>query len=318
LQYAVIGKARGDYWDAVERGTRAAAQQLHLPARSVAFYAPEREDSAAQILAVERFVAQQVQGIALAPSDARALALAIRQAREAGVWVITFDTDAPDSQRQFCIGTPQSTVGREAGAALLKLMAGRAGKAALGSTLLDDAARGRIAAFKTALDMGGTNAKWTVLDAVNDNLDPTLAAQAVKANLSANKDLAAAFGVYAYNSLAWCRAVRDTQAAQKLVIIGFEVSAESVACLKDGALDALVVPRPYWQGLQSVLALDGLEHNGLIETANALHIDMGAAPAAWVVDMGVDVVSLHGAAGMALADYAAQVDGEHRNRDWQP
>src|SRR5438045_6425952 len=37
VQYAVVGKARGDYWSAIERGTQAAEQSLALPAGSVAF-----------------------------------------------------------------------------------------------------------------------------------------------------------------------------------------------------------------------------------------------------------------------------------------
>jgi ribose transport system substrate-binding protein len=318
VQYAVIGKARGDYWERVERGTQAAAQQLGLPAGSVVFYAPEQEDPAAQILAVERFVAQKVRGIALAPSNPRALDLTIRRAREAGVWLITFDSDAPETQRLFFVGTSQHTIGREAGAALLRLMGERGGKAAVGSTLLDDAARERLTAFKEALGAGRPNSKWTVLDPVNDRHDAAQAAQAAKNSLSANKDLAAAFGLYAYNNLAWCRAVRDAQAAARLTVVGFDLDAESVACLKDGALDAVVVPWPFEQGLQSVLALDGLAHHGLVETAAALHIDTLSAAPDWMVDIGVDVVSLQGAAGMSLAEYAAKLDGEHAARDWQP
>lgn len=55
VRYAVIGKARGGYWDSVEHGALAAERQLGLPSGSVIYTAPEDEDPAAQIVALENF-----------------------------------------------------------------------------------------------------------------------------------------------------------------------------------------------------------------------------------------------------------------------
>jgi ribose transport system substrate-binding protein len=317
LQYALIGKARGEYWASVERGALAAERQLGLPRGSVLYYAPEQDDPAAQILAVERFAAQKVRGIALAPSDSRALEYSIQRARDAGVWLVTFDTDAPDSRRLFFVGTPSQTIGRAAAGALLALLGERGGKVALGSTLLDAAAVERIAAFKDAL-AARPGGKLSVLDASNDRHDSSVALQAARTSIANNKDLVGAFGVYAYNGAAWCRALKDAQATGKIVLIGFEVNTETAGCLKEGALGALLAPRPYDQGLQSVLALDSLARQGLIATMQTYHFDSRRTPDSWVVDVGVDVVSAQGAPGISLADYAARLDGLGVPHEWQP
>ncbi len=315
VRYALIGKARGLYWSNVERGAKATEIQLGLPSGSVVYSAPDQEDPAAQIIAVEEFIARKVRGIAIAPSDARALELSIKQARDAGIWVITFDSDAPNGQRLFFVGTPQRTVGREAASALLKLLGERGGKLALGSTLLDSAAMERINAFREALK---NNNKLTVLDAANDKHDINLAAQLVKTTISANKDLIGAFGVYAYNHLVWCRALKEAGLNGKTALVGFELSNEAADCLKENPLSAVIAPRDYAQGLQSVLALDSLERKGLLSTAAEFNLNTRSARSEWVVDVGVDVISLDGKVGMSLAAYAKNLDELNIPHDWRP
>ena len=274
-------------------------------------------EPAAQILAVERFTAQKVRGIALAPSEPRALEASIQRARDAGVWLITFDTDAPESERLFFVGTPPRTIGLAAAAALLALLGAKGGKVATGSTLLDASAAERIAGFKEGLAArpGGT---LSVLEATNDRQDAALALQAAKASLTANKDLAAAFGVYGYNGAAWCRALKDARVAGKVAAVAVELNAETAGCLKDGTLGALIILRPYEQGVFSVLTLDSLARQGVLATLLAYHVDALRAQDTWVVDAGVETVSARGAPGISLADYAARLDGLGIPHDWQP
>ena len=315
VQYAVIGKARSAYWNQVERGAKVAERELSLPVGSVVFYAPEQEDAAAQIVAFDDFVARRVKGIAIAPSEPRAIELSIQRAREVGVWVITYDSDAPSSQRLFFIGTPQALVGREAADALLMLLGERSGKIALGSTRLDAAAGERIMAFKDAFK---NNKKLNVLDATHDRQDAALAAQTVRAALNANKDLVGAFGVYGYNSLAWCRVLTDVVRTDQIAVVGFDVTNENIECLKSGALDALLAPRPYEQGLRSVEALYSLARKGLLTTLQELGLAARAPQSSWVVNVGLDVISRDGKVGLSLLGYAGKLDGQGVTREWRP
>ncbi len=313
--YAVIAKSRGEYWDAVAQGAQAAAHQLGLPAGRVVFYAPEKEDAAAQIVALESFVARGVRGIAIAPSDPRALELSINRARDAGVWVTTFDTDAPNSRRIFFVATLQRTVGRQAAEALLALLNGRIGAVALGSTLLNGDARARIEGFKAGLQ--GRDGLG-VLDVQDDRQDLAAATRAARAALAGQKNLVGAFGIYGYNGLAWCRAAREASAAARVAIVAFDMTGDTVECLKDGGLDALVSARPYEQGLQSVLALDALAQRGLFSAAEEFQVPVASASEAWVIDAGADVVSLDGRVGQSLADYAAHLSALGVAHAWAP
>lgn len=315
VQYALLGKAQGAYWNQVAHGMKVAEKQLGLPVGSVVFHAPDKEDPAAQIVAFEHFVAQQVKGVAVAPSDARALELSIQRARDAGVWVITFDSDAPNSERQFFVGTPSQVIGQEAAQALLTFLGERTGKIALGSTLLDRAARERITAFKDSVK---ANKKVSVLDATHDRQDANVAMQTARATLATHKDVIGAFGVYGYNSLVWCRVVNEQARTEQIVVVGFDATNEAIECLKNGALDALVAPRPYEQGFQSVMALDSLARKGLLTTISALGFDARAAKAAWILNVGVDVISRDGKVGLSLLGYAGKLDGQGIVREWRP
>jgi ribose transport system substrate-binding protein len=72
--------------------------------------------SEAQIIA--GLVAARVDGIAVSPSSDPAVATAIRAAVDAGVPVVTVDTDAPGSGRAAAIGTNARDFGRALGASL--------------------------------------------------------------------------------------------------------------------------------------------------------------------------------------------------------
>ena len=83
-------------------------------------------------------------------------------------------------------------------------------------------------------------------------------------------------------------------------------------------LDALVVPRALSLGAHTVLALNDLARNGLIATATALKFDLHAPAATWMLDVGVDVISRDGRAGISLGAYAAALDRQMVPHAWSP
>lgn len=313
-QYVLITKGRGEYWDAVAQGAQAAAQELGLPRGSVVTVMPEKEDAAAQIVALESYAARGVRGIAIAPVDPRALELSINKAREAGLWVTTFDSDAANSHRIFFVSTLQRSIGQQSAGAMLALLNGRTGAIALGSTMGGGDAAARIAAFKAGVQNGGL----TIIDGQDDKHDLAAAIQAARGALGAQKELVGAFGVHGYNGLAWCRAVRDGNAAERVAVVAFDVTEETVECLKNGGIDALVSPRPFEQGAQSVLALDALARRGLFEAAQELRVPIGSASDAWLIDTGADVISLDGRVGQSLTEYAAHLKALGVPHTWTP
>jgi ABC-type sugar transport system substrate-binding protein len=93
---AMVVKAKGDaYFEACARGGRKAAKELGA---QFFYEAPVDGSVEEQIEAVNGLVTRRMDAIMIAPHEALALAPALKRARESGVRVITFDTDADEKR----------------------------------------------------------------------------------------------------------------------------------------------------------------------------------------------------------------------------
>jgi ABC-type sugar transport system substrate-binding protein len=92
----MVVKAKGDaYFEACARGGRKAAKELGA---QFFYEAPVDGSVEEQIEVVDGLVTRRMDAIVIAPHEAMALAPALKRARESGVRIITFDTDA-DAKR---------------------------------------------------------------------------------------------------------------------------------------------------------------------------------------------------------------------------
>lgn len=89
-----------DYWTAAEAGVMEGAAELGYTA---VFNGPATTDSSQQITMIEDYLAQGISGLAIAPNDAEAIVYTIEDSIAAGVNTVTFDTDAPNSDRAWYI-----------------------------------------------------------------------------------------------------------------------------------------------------------------------------------------------------------------------
>ncbi|OHE78127.1 MAG: hypothetical protein A2107_00870 [Verrucomicrobia bacterium GWF2_62_7] len=100
---AMVVKAKGDaYFDACALGGRKAAKEL-----GVQFFYEVPVDGSVeeQIEVVDGLVTRRMDAIVIAPHETMALAPALKRARESGVHIITFDTDADEkrSEREWFV-----------------------------------------------------------------------------------------------------------------------------------------------------------------------------------------------------------------------
>ncbi len=300
VRVVVIGKSVHPYWANVEKGTMDAAAVLGVEAE---FFVPQKEDVQAQISTMEAYIAQGVNGIAIAPSDPVAAAATIEAAMEAGIPVITLDTDAPESERLAYVGTSNKAAGVEAGLAMLELLPD-GGKVGIGTgslTALNSLER--IEGFTEAME---GSAIEIVEPINNDKEDSATALELANSTLAANPDLAGAFGVYAYNGPAWAKAVKEQGRAGEVKIVCFDATTEHIEFVKEGVIDVLVAQREYFQGYKSVELLTLMAQMG-VEEAMAEY----GVPDDKVVDTGVDVVTLD-----VLVDYATTLDELGIPHEW--
>ncbi|MCP5115082.1 MAG: substrate-binding domain-containing protein, partial [bacterium] len=126
---AVIPKATSHlYWLSVQAGALAAGQELNV---EVLWNAPPTEtDYARQIEIVDSMIVQQVDGIAIAASERKALVIPVDRAMAAGIPVTVFDSGLDSDNYTSYIATDNREAGRMAARELARLV-GEQGKVAM-------------------------------------------------------------------------------------------------------------------------------------------------------------------------------------------
>jgi len=302
FRVVVIGKSVHPYWANVEKGVRAAAKDLGLRDDQVIFFVPPKEDVAAQIQTMETYIAQGVTGIAVAPSDPSALEPVMKKAADAGILVTTLDTPPVEGSVSLVyIGTNNYEAGKIAGEQMVKLLP-EGGKVGIGRG--SDTALNALQRTQGFLDaIKGT--KIVALEPVNDKEDAARALELANSVISANPDLAGAFGVYAYNGPAWATAIKEANKVGQIKLVCFDATTDIVNGIKEGVIDATIAQREYDQGYKSVQI-----HKLMVEKGvEAALKEMGAVNK--VIDTGVDVIT-----AATLKDYEAMLDKKGIPHEW--
>lgn len=104
------------------QGAQEGAKDLGNGKIEVQRFAPVRSDAVEQAQIIESLIEKKVDGIAVSVNDADALKEAIDKAVDAGIPVVTFDSDAPKSKRSAYYGTANKPSGKVMGEYLVKAM----------------------------------------------------------------------------------------------------------------------------------------------------------------------------------------------------
>ena len=150
LRFAVIPKALHiPVFDYARKGAERVAQELGDV--EVLWRGPEATDEIRQKEIFESFIAQRVDGIAISCLNGDLLTDAINHAVDAGIPVITWDSDAPMSRRLAFYGVNDVEGGRALGKGLADLIGGR-GKVAIITSVGADNLQKRLDGARAALD----------------------------------------------------------------------------------------------------------------------------------------------------------------------
>jgi rhamnose transport system substrate-binding protein len=88
------------YWAAAEKGAKKAEEDLNV---KVLFNAPTEADSSKQINLIQDMLTRKVSGIGVSPNDAKAVGPVFKKAASQDVKIVTWDSDAPDTDRQYYV-----------------------------------------------------------------------------------------------------------------------------------------------------------------------------------------------------------------------
>lgn len=215
-------------------------------------------DTAAVLRAIDELTREGISGLALSANNAPALRERIDALHEAGIPVITLNSDAPDSARICFIGMDNFRAGQTA-AGLMHLLLPAGGKVFPLTGYLDSTAHiHRLAGFSAALTAEKANIDLIPAEPCFDRDD--LAYAIVRRVVMEFPDLAGIY-VACNGQLGACNAVREMGKAGQVRVIAFDLTAPNDALLRSGDISVLLDQDAFAQGYRPPLLLhDYLVH----------------------------------------------------------
>jgi ribose transport system substrate-binding protein len=259
LTIAVIPKGTGgEFWQTVEVGAKAAAKDLGVAMKWEG--AQVETDSAEESKITENMVNLGVDGIAMAPINAKALRKSVENAVAAGIPVVIFDSDIDGNAHTSFVAT-DNTAGGALGAKYLIDKLGNSQKRVIILRYMQTSStESRAQGFLDAVHAAGfqvlrdaypedgsvTGAKKTAANVLEGLIkDGKLELDGIFCcNLNATQGMLAAV-----------EDLHKSGITSHLVFVGFDSDPKMVEQLKGGELDALVVQNPKKMGYLAVETL---------------------------------------------------------------
>ncbi len=235
---AFVPKLQGiPYFEAMNAGGKAAAADLGV---EWLYQGPTQADAAAQAQIVRSYIQQKVDTLIVAPNDPDSMAPVLQQAKDAGIKVLTSDTDAPNSVREAFV-SQASTQG--IGTALVDELAkamGSKGKYAI------------VSCGETAQNLNGwievqkkvTAEKYkdlSIVSVVYAGEDQNKATQMATDLMNAHPDLTGLVGECTSSAPGVAQAVKDAGKIGKVFTVGLGTPKSMAPYLTDGSSSASIL-----------------------------------------------------------------------------
>lgn len=280
LRFAVIPKALDiPVFNYAKIGAERAAAELG--GVEVLWNAPVSADQLKQKEILESYITQRVDGIAISVLNGDFLTETINRAIDAGIPVVTWDSDAPKSKRLAFYGVDDRASGIILGEQAIKLLDGR-GKVAIITSMGATNLQNRLDGAKEALAKAPGIEVVEVFDIKEDAIR---AAEIMASGGRRYPDLAAWISVGGWP--VFTRNATATVDPAKTKVISFDTIDPALDLLREGKVQVLLGQKYFGWGSESVKLLHGIKN--------------GRMPDPAVIDSGVDVVTKDN-----VEEYAAQ------------
>lgn len=243
---AFITNSTSDFWKVARKGCEKA--DAELPDVTVAFKTTNtgtiEEQNGLIRQALDR---DEADAIAISPVDPGGQKKIINDATKRA-FVMTQDSDAPDTDRALYLGADNRAAGRQAGE-LIKQALPQGGKIMVfvGKREVQNA-RDRFEGLKESLQ----GSKVVIIDLMTDDADPSNARQNAYETLKNYPDIAGMIGLWSYNGPMIVQALRPAGKLGTIKIVCFDDDQETLAAIKEGTIFGTVAQQPYEYGYQTV------------------------------------------------------------------
>jgi ribose transport system substrate-binding protein len=271
------------YWQSAHEGFARAAAQYGV---TEDLRGPDTFNPAIEVDEFRAAVARKPAGILVSVSDPKLMGPEINKAIAAGIPVITVDSDAPDSQRLYFIGTNNLEAGRLGGQFVAAQLNGKGNVVFFtmpGQPNLEERLKGYKDVFANypgikvveVFDMKGQST--AAMDKAEEYLARTGPAKInayISLESSSAKDVA--------------EAVKRSKTPDA-ILMGMDVDQATLELVKDGTVQATISQKPFTMAFLGLKALDDLHHYPLKPLARDYGSD-ASSPIPAFVDTGVSLV----------------------------
>ncbi|MCL4378047.1 MAG: substrate-binding domain-containing protein [Actinobacteria bacterium] len=230
------------YWADVTKGVEYAKKALGI---NLTIVGPMDVNWQGEADALEQAIGQKPTGIMVAAFDPTIIP-SIKKAIEAGIPIVTFESDIKESGRLCFIGVNNYDYGIQLGKNLIEA-SGEKGTLAISTNAGAANSELRIQGLKDFLK---DYPSWEIVGQTEDKADIQTGANAAKALLQTHPDLTAYIGINASSGPAIATAAKEMGVTDKLTILCCDRDNTTLDLIKEGVIKSSVaaktVSTPYW------------------------------------------------------------------------
>ena len=243
--------------------------------------APASADQLKQKEILESYITQRVDGIAISSLNGDFLTETINKAIDAGIPVVTWDSDAPKSKRYAFYGVDDFASGRIMGEEAVRLLNGK-GKVAIITSMGATNLQRRLDGMKEALAKAPG---IQIVETYDIKEDSVRCAELMATGTKRYPDLGAWLSTGGWP--VFTRNATQVVDSSKTKIISFDTVQPALDLLREGKVAVLVGQKYFGWGSEPVKLLYDIKH--------------GKMPTTQIIDSGVDIVTKEN-----VDDYAAK------------
>jgi ribose transport system substrate-binding protein len=257
-----ISGGESPYWQASIAGAKAAAEahnvnlKVEIPAKT--------EDLDAQMMLLRKLDRNKFDGVALSPLDPERQTHQLNDiARE--FKVVTYDSDAPLSERHNHVGTSNFSAGRSC-ARLVSEALPEGGKVAVimanntKANMIERRAgfAERIGQLTKDTEEGNKTSRFVVVGYFEDNGNDETCAQVTRDVLDQESDLGCILALNAYQAPVLLKVLNEMGKLDQIKLVTFDAVNETLKGIEEGHIYATIAQDPYNYGFEAVSMLADL------------------------------------------------------------
>lgn len=269
-----------DYFDDHKLGMKLVGETLGV---ETDYRGPSDYNMDEMILSLELAIARKPGGLVVVGFE-ESLTPIVNKAVDAGIPVVTVDSDLPNSRRIAFVGTGNRRAGYTGGMKMAELLNGE-GKVALMTKVGQPNLEERVSGYRSAF---AKFPKMNIIQVVDTGSDPTRAAQAAAALIQKYPGLAGIGCVEAAGGAGAATAVKEAGKVGKITIVAMDRGSAILHHIEEGVIDASIAQQTALMPYYAVLILYNLNHTDIPITSDNKKAAVPGCPA--VIDTGVIIV----------------------------